>query len=215
MLEIKKFVFSPFAENTYIAYDSETREAMVIDPGCYTREEENKLADFIESNSLRVKYLINTHCHIDHIFGNRFVKDKYYPVFIVPEKDVFLLELMVDQAESYGLKMKPSPQPDESIESLGEIFLGDYKFEFIFTPGHTPGEYCIYCAKEKILFSGDVLFRLSVGRTDLWGGDYDTLIESIENKLYKLPDEVIVLPGHEAETTIGFEKANNPFVSAV
>lgn len=213
MFKIKQFIFSPFAENTYIIYDDSNKEAAVIDPGCYTREEEELLSKFAEEKQLEIKYLINTHCHIDHIFGNKFIKDKYNATFIVPEKDIFLLKLMEEQAAGYGVELKPSPQPDLLIENLNELKIGNYKCEFLFTPGHTPGEYCLYFPSEKILFSGDVLFYQSIGRTDLWGGDYDTLIRSIETKLYSLPDEVTVYPGHERMTTIGFEKKNNPFVS--
>ncbi len=213
MLEVKSFTFSPFAENTYVALDSESGEAAVIDPGCYTAEEEERLAGFIAEKKLSVKYLINTHCHIDHIFGNKFIKERFNPKFIAPEKDIFLLDLMIGQAKSYGLEMKPSPQPDDTIDHAGELKLGEYKLEFLFTPGHTPGEYCIYIPKAKICFSGDVLFKQSIGRTDLWGGDYDTLIKSIETQLYVLPGDVKVYPGHESTTTIEFEKKNNPFVS--
>ncbi len=215
MLQIKQFIFSPFAENTYIIYDDANKVAAVIDPGCYTDEEEGSLSKFVEENELNLKYLINTHCHIDHIFGNKFIKDKYNSTFIAPEKDVFMLKLMEEQAAGYGLQLQPSPQPDILIENIDELKIGEYKCDFIFTPGHTPGEYCIYFPSEKVLFSGDVLFRQSIGRTDLWGGDYDTLIDSIENKLYKLDDDVKVFPGHEQTTTIGFEKRNNPFVSVL
>jgi glyoxylase-like metal-dependent hydrolase (beta-lactamase superfamily II) len=109
--------------------------------------------------------------------------------------------------------MKPSPKPDNTIEHAVELSLGKYKLEFLFTPGHSPGEYCIYIPEAKICFSGDVLFKQSIGRTDLWGGDYDTLIKSIETQLYVLPGDVKVYPGHESTTTIEFEKKNNPFVS--
>jgi len=214
MLEVKSFTFSPFAENTYVVFDSESREAAVIDPGCYTPEEEARLAGFIDGKKLNLKYLLNTHCHIDHIFGNRFVKDKYDTLFLAPEKDIFLLNLMEEHAAGMGVELKPSPKPDNTIEQAGELNLGKYNLEFLFTPGHTPGEYCIYFSEAKICFSGDVLFRQSIGRTDLWGGDYDTLINSIEKQLYTLPGEVIIYPGHESSTTIDFEKRNNPFVKA-
>ncbi len=210
---IKKFVFSPFAENTYVCHDPDTLEALVIDPGCYSADEEKLLKDYITQNNLKLKYLLNTHCHIDHIFGNKFVKETFNPLFVAPEKDIFLLDLMVEQAVGYGMKMNPSPKPDKTFEELDELNIGKHYAKFIFTPGHTPGEYCIYFENDKVLFSGDVLFRASIGRTDLWGGDYDTLLDSIENKLYTLPDDVTVYPGHESQTTIGYEKINNPFIS--
>lgn len=212
MLKIKKFVFSPFQENTYVVYDLASHEGAVIDPGCYNDAERRQLADFIEKENISVKYLLNTHCHIDHIFGNRFVTDEFKPRYLAPEKDVFLLKLMEEHAGEYGVKLEPSPEPDGFVDDE-TISLGERNLTQIFTPGHTPGEFCFYCQDYKVLFSGDVLFRLSIGRTDLWGGNYDQLISSIENKLYVLPDDVVVYPGHDVQTTIGYEKKHNPYVS--
>lgn len=211
-MEIKIFEFSPFAENTYIIWDEQTGETAVIDPGCVDQNEEEQLANFISENNLTVKYLINTHCHIDHIFGNAFVKDKFNPIFLAPEKDVFLLEKALEQAKSFGVKIKPSPMPDEFNEESRPITLGDLTLEFLFTPGHTPGEYCVNIPSEKKCFTGDVLFYEGIGRTDLWGGDLTTLIDSIKNKLFTLPDDTEIFPGHGISSTIKHEKENNPFL---
>lgn len=215
MLQISRFIFSPFQENTYIIYDEQTNEAAVIDPGCSSTSEEKELSDFIEEKNLKVKYLINTHCHIDHIFGNAFVKEKFNPVYFAPEKDLFLFEIMKDQAENFGVKMKKSPEPDELISENIEIKLGDYEGKFIFTPGHSPGSYCLYFAENKICITGDVLFKEGIGRTDLWEGNYDVLLHSIEEKLYKLPDDTEIYPGHGEKSTIGYEKRFNPFISEI
>jgi glyoxylase-like metal-dependent hydrolase (beta-lactamase superfamily II) len=212
MITVKKFVFNPFYENTYIVYDNDTREAAVIDPGCYDDIEKKKLMDTIDENQLIIKYLVNTHCHIDHIFGNSFIKEKYNPVFIAPEEDFFLLDLMVEQGNLYGTPLSPSPNPDQFITESMKFCLGNLCGKFLHVPGHSPGGYCLYFGSEKICFTGDVLFKGSVGRTDLWRGDFDILIKSIRDKLFTLPDDVKILPGHESYSTIGYEKSNNQFL---
>ncbi len=211
MLTIKKFIFNPFLENTYIVFDDESRETAIVDPGCYDERERESLSNYISQENLKVKFLINTHCHIDHIFGNSFIKEKYNPVYLAPEEDLFLLDLMIEQGKVYGTDLKPSPPPDEFISEGKEILIGLNSCKFIFTPGHSPGEFCLYFEKDKICFTGDVLFKGSIGRTDLWGGDYNTLIDSIKEKLFMLPDDVKIYPGHESESTIGYEKKYNPF----
>jgi len=211
MLKVQRFVFSPFYENTYIIWDESTKNAAIIDPGCYDSKERETLDLLIRTESLKIKYLVNTHCHIDHIFGNAYIKEKYKPIFIAPEKDLFMLDLMVDAAKDYGVELTPSPKPDKLINENEPFILGGSVGKFIFTPGHTPGEYCLYFEKEKICFTGDVLFRRSIGRTDLWDGDHATLLESIKTKLFTLPDETIIYPGHDSQSTIEDEKENNPF----
>ncbi len=213
MINNTRFIFSPFQENTYLIYDDSSCEAAVIDPGCASPAEEKELADFIEEKNLKIKYLINTHCHIDHIFGNAFVKEKYEPIYLAPEKDLFLFEIMKGQAESFGVKMKESPQPDKLISENETIMLGDSEGSFLFTPGHSPGSHCLIFQEDKICFTGDVLFKEGIGRTDLWQGNYDVLIKSIEEKLYTLPDDTEIFPGHGSKSSIGYEKKNNPFVS--
>jgi len=212
MLEIKKFEFNPFQENTYLIFDVHSKESAIIDPGCYDAEEEKELNDFIESNHLFIKYVINTHCHMDHIFGNAFVVEKYNAELLIPAKDEFLLDIQIEQSESFGIKIKKSPPPERYIEESDTLRLGNIEGVFFETPGHTPGEVCLFFKNEKVCFSGDVLFLESIGRTDLWGGDKKQLIDSIKNKLLKLPDDTIVFPGHGEKTTIGYEKLNNPFL---
>jgi hydroxyacylglutathione hydrolase len=212
MLKLKKFVFSPFMENTYIVWDSKTNETAIIDPGCVDHEEEKELSDFIESNDLSVKYLINTHCHIDHVFGNAYVKSTYDCEYWAPEKDEFLIGNMSEQAKMFGIQIKPSPNPDKFIKDETVLTLGEIQPKFLFTPGHTPGEYSIYFEEDKICITGDVLFKEGIGRTDLWGGDYDTLIESIKTQLLTLPLETVIYPGHGEDSTIGDEIKLNPFL---
>ena len=196
MVKINVFTFNLFSENTIVLWDDETKEAGVIDPGTSSSDEETILSEFISSENLNIKYLINTHCHIDHILGCKFVKEKFNPVYYAPEKDLPLLEHAMDQASMFDILLDKPPNPDELITEETELTLGKFKMKFLFTPGHTPGEFCIYLENEKICITGDVLFNESIGRTDLWGGDYNTLINSIQTKLFALPDDVIIYPGH-------------------
>jgi hydroxyacylglutathione hydrolase len=212
MLKIKVFTFNMFAENTIVLWDDETKEAAIVDPGNSSVEEDELLAEFISTEKLKIKYLINTHCHIDHILGCKYVKEKYQPMYYAPENDLPLLEHAADQAQMFVVQLNKPPKPDEFIREETKLNLGKSELKFLFTPGHTPGEYCIYFENEKICISGDVLFNESIGRTDLWGGDYNTLISSIQNKLLVLPDEVKIYPGHGESSTIGYEKQNNPFI---
>lgn len=212
MLKVETFVFNPFAENTFLVWDDIRKDAMIIDPGCMVIEEEDELNNFIGDNELNIKMLANTHCHLDHIFGNAFVKETYNAQFIAPEKDLPLIDQFVQQAIAFGLEAKPSPKPDKYFEENEPLFLGDIECRPIFTPGHTPGEFCLYFPSENKCFTGDVLFREGIGRTDLWGGNFDTLIDSIKSKLFILPDEVTIYPGHGDFSTIGYEKENNTFL---
>lgn len=212
MIKLKSFVFNPFQENTYVVYDDSTLDAIIIDPGCSNSLEENKIVDFINEYDLKIKYMVNTHCHIDHVLGNKFIKEKYNVPFYAPELDIPLLDNLIDQAKMFGLNVSKSPLPDFYITEDTRLNVGESEFRFVFTPGHTPGEYCIIFDEEKICISGDVLFLEGIGRTDLWGGDYNTLISSIHNKLFILDDKFKVYPGHGDETTIGYEKMSNPFL---
>lgn len=204
-------MFGPFQENTYLIWDEITNECAVIDPGCYNETEEKKLAQFITSKGLRIKYLLITHCHIDHLFGSAFIKIAYNPLFYIPELDLPLFRIADQQAVTFKVRLKTLPVHDFFITEDLKLFLGKKKLEFIHTPGHTPGEYCIYLKDEAVLITGDVLFKGSIGRTDLWGGDYETLIKSITGKLFVLSDDVTIYPGHDENSSIGIEKINNPF----
>ncbi len=210
MLKVISFVFNPFQENTYIIYD-ETNECAIIDPGCYEKEEQQELSDFIDDHSLHVKFLLNTHCHIDHVLGNSFVKDKYKVQLSVNKIEEPYLRAVVTYAPNYGFNKYESSEPDAYLDENDIVNIGNQKLSVIFVPGHSPGHIAFYHEESKSLISGDVLFYNSIGRTDLPGGNHNTLINSIHEKLFTLPDDVIVYPGHGQETTIGFEKKTNPF----
>jgi len=211
-MTIKTFTFNPIQENTYLVYD-ETNEAVVIDAGCVSEIEKRAIKNYIEDNQLILKRVLNTHLHFDHQFGNKFLYDTYG---ILPEackEDEYLLEEVVAQVRSFGLDIKEEAQPLGGYLTENQIIkFGNTSFVTYLVPGHSPGSVAFYDEKDGVLFAGDVLFRGSIGRTDLPQGDYGTLIESITNKLLPLPDSTVVYSGHGPSTTIGFEKKNNPFL---
>lgn len=209
-MKIHSFVFNPFGENTYVVYD-ENREAVIIDPGCYESSEKKELDDFITENQLHVALLLNTHCHIDHILGNDHVKSKYNVPFLIHKKEDSILRAAKAYAPNYGFNRYREVLPDKFIDETDEITWGNSRLQILYLPGHAPGHLGFYNPTEKFIISGDVLFDGSIGRTDLPGGDMDTLIQSIQQNLFALPDDVIVYPGHGPETTIGKEKVSNPF----
>jgi hydroxyacylglutathione hydrolase len=210
MLHIQVFVFNPFQENTYILYD-ETNECVVVDPGCYEEDEKIELVDFISANNLKVTRLLNTHCHIDHVLGNAFVKEKFKTKLHIHRNDEPVLRAVSAYAPNYGFNLYQETAPDVFLEDGDVINFGNQKFEVLFVPGHAPGHVAFYNKKEKVVIGGDVLFQNSIGRTDLPGGNLDTLINSIHQKLFTLPDDITVYPGHGPKTTIGFEKLTNPY----
>jgi len=210
MLQIKSFTFNPLQENTYLLFD-ETHECVIIDPGCYEKYEQDELATFIEKNDLTVKFLLNTHCHVDHVLGNYFVKEKYKIKLYIHRDDEPVLKAVKVYAPMYGIYAYHETSPDEFIEEGMTISFGKQALSVLFVPGHSPGHVAFYHSIAKIVIGGDVLFRSSVGRTDLPGGNSATLMKSIHQKFFTLPDDVVVYPGHGPETTIGFEKKTNPF----
>jgi hydroxyacylglutathione hydrolase len=210
MISIRSFVFNGFQENTFVLYD-ETRECIVIDPGCYDKEEEQELSDFIDQQQLTVKLLLNTHCHVDHVLGNAFVKEKYNTRLLIHATDEPGLRAVKVYAPNYGLHQYHETLPDGYLKEGDTIKFGNQELKVIFVPGHSPGHVAFYSEANKIVIGGDVLFYNSIGRTDLPGGNFDVLIESIHQKLFTLPDDVKVYPGHGPATTIGFEKRTNPF----
>ena len=210
MLQVKKFVFNPLMENTYVLFD-ETNACVIIDPGCVEKDEESELTEFIESNNLSVKQLINTHCHIDHVLGNAYVKRKFgVPLLIHPIEEP-MLRAVKSYASNYGFFQYQDSTPDSFLQEGDQLTVGNQKLEVLFVPGHSPGHIAFYHPTSKVLIGGDVLFENSIGRTDLPGGNYDTLIKSIHQKFFTLPDDVTVYCGHGSETSIGFEKRTNPF----
>ena len=211
-MTIKTFTFNPFQENTYLVFD-ETNEAVVIDAGCLQAGEKQILTRFIEDNKLILKRVLNTHLHLDHQFGNKFLFDTYG---IAPEaciEDEFLLENVVAQARSYGFPVTEEAQPlGAYIIENQEITFGNSTLKAIHAPGHSPGSMVLYSEKDGVMFAGDVLFQGSIGRTDLPKGDYASLILAITKKLLVLPDSTVVYCGHGPSTTIGYEKKNNPYL---
>lgn len=210
MLSIQTFVFNPFSENTYVVSD-ETGAAVVIDPGCYEAEEQNELDEYITTRGLSIKYLLNTHCHIDHVLGNYYVKKKYQVPLLIHAREENVLLAVKTYAPNYGFNAYQETTADRFLNE-GEVFtFGGTSWDILYLPGHAPGHIGFYDKKEKVIFSGDVLFNGSIGRTDLPGGDYDTLIQSIREKMFALPNEVVVYCGHGSTTTIGKEKQSNPY----
>jgi len=210
MLYLKSFCFNPFQQNTYLVYDDKG-EAFIIDPGNYTSSENEGLKKFIADKKLTLRRLLLTHAHIDHILGNKFIFDTYGLLPEAHKNELFFIEKMEHSSEMYGLKTDLSPRPEKFINEGDKIKLGDYTFDCLFTPGHSPGSISFYNAQNKILISGDVLFSGSIGRTDLPLSDHDTIIRSIKEKLFVLPSDVKVYSGHGAPTSIGVEKEFNPF----
>lgn len=210
---IKKFEFNPFPVNTYILWDEVSKEAIIIDAGCYFEEERTELINYIRDNKLTIKHLLATHLHLDHNFGNPFVSKTFNIELEANKGDEFLLQNMEAQARAFNMPLPDAPIPiGKYINENDEISFGTNILRAIHVPGHSPGSIVYYCEQEKVAFAGDVLFRSSIGRTDLAGGDFNTLIIGIKNKLFTLPDDTIVYPGHGPSTSIGFEKQHNPFI---
>lgn len=212
-MQIAQFTFNPFGENTYVLYD-ESGQCVIVDPGCYDKEEKEELAAFIDGKNLQPQAIWLTHAHIDHILGNSFLAGKYGLPIVMSEIEVELLNSASVYGEMWGIRVEPSPAPSIFIREGQSLRFGHTELETLFTPGHSSGSFSFYHRSSGILVAGDVLFDGSIGRTDLPGGDFDTLERSIREKLYVLPDETIVYCGHGPETTIGKEKRTNPFVTA-
>jgi hydroxyacylglutathione hydrolase len=211
MLTVNSFTFSPVQENTYVVYN-ETGECCVVDPGCYFGNERNELKEFIQTSGLTPKYLLNTHCHLDHVFGNKFIHDTWGLTLHLHEKEKPVLEYAPTSGISWGLPFDNYKGDLIFLREGDTIALGNDALQVLFTPGHSPGHICFYCKDQQFVIGGDVLFRESIGRTDLPGGNFDTLIGSIRNQLFVLPDETVVFSGHGPQTTIGYEKVHNPFL---
>lgn len=212
-MEVKIFEFNPVSEHTYVAYD-ETKECVIIDAGCYFPDEQEELLGFISDNNLQVKHIINTHLHFDHIFGINLVTQKYGLGLEANKGDEHLLTQFKDQLRMFGFPDtgEPAPKIEKYLTESDTISFGNQTFKIYHIPGHSLGSIVFHNEKAKCLFVGDVLFRGSVGRTDLPGGDHQMLISGIRTKLLNLPDETVVYSGHGPSTTIGYEKNSNPFL---
>ncbi|MEI6582420.1 MAG: MBL fold metallo-hydrolase [Chitinophagia bacterium] len=209
MLTLKVFTFSPIRENTYVLFN-EQRQAAIIDPGCYFSAEEEMLNNYIQTQSLQPTLLLNTHCHLDHVFGNRWVHETYGLELHIHAGEKIMLEKAPISGENWGLPFTNYDGPLHFLKEGDRIALGNDKLLVIETPGHSPASICFFCEAQQILIAGDVLFRESIGRTDLPGANHEVLLNSIREKLWKLPDTTAVYPGHGMPTTIGYEKINNP-----
>ena len=210
-MNIKTFVFNPFYENTYVI-SSKEGNCLIIDPGCYEDFERKELLDYIETEGLKVASILNTHCHIDHVLGNDYLKDHFKVSLKIPINEQEVYHAIPVLAPQWGITGYHQADVDEFLEEGKTIELDEILFDLIEVPGHSPGHLMFYNKEEKVMIGGDVLFRESIGRTDLPGGDHDTLLSNIQQKVYTLPDEVEVYPGHGPTTTIGHEKRSNPFV---
>lgn len=212
MATVYSFTFNTFAENTYVVYD-DTQECVIIDPGCSDARERQRLANFIAANNLTPVRLLNTHCHIDHIFGNRFVAETYKLALEIHEGELPVLQAFPAVAQMLGIGgIQQSPDASKFLKEGDTLSFGETEFEVLLTPGHSPASVCFYNKKGKFVLSGDVLFERSIGRTDLLGGNYETLMNSIFDQLLTLSDDVVIYPGHGKATTIGAERSQNPFV---
>lgn len=213
-MQIAIFQFSLFGINTYLVFDPETKECAVIDPGMSTPEEEKAIENFIEEKGLKLTHIINTHLHIDHVAGIPFLRKKYGAPILAHEGDKFLGEGLAQQARMFGLDLPLDKiEISEYIKAGDKIKIGKGELEVISVPGHSKGSVALYDKAGGYLISGDALFKGSIGRTDLPGGNYRELIDSIESELLSLPDSTVVFPGHGPSSTIGEEKQSNPFLS--
>lgn len=211
-MQIKEFTFGPFQENTFILFDS-TKECVIVDPGCFSSSEQQALKNFISEEGLTVKYLLNTHCHVDHVAGNKFVFDTYGLKPIIHKDDLIILNNQELVSKTYGLPCEVSPQPESFINEGDQIKFGKTVLDILHTPGHAPGHVVFYHKETSSLINGDVLFKGSIGRTDLTLGNHEQLLNSIRTKLFTLPEDTVVYCGHGPYTSIGMEKRTNPFLN--
>lgn len=211
MLNITKFVFNDFQVNTYVL-DNGGEECLIIDCGCQTLKEWEELRNFLQTQKLQPLESLHTHFHVDHMLGYRFLREEYNIGYRVHPASRLFIELAAEFASVFGIHLDKVHQPTGFLSEGEIIHLGDVDLQVIYTPGHADGSVCFYAPKAGVIFTGDVLFRDSIGRSDLPTGDYDKLKQSIKNKLFNLPPDTIVYPGHGPTTTIGYEMQNNPFL---
>lgn len=215
MLKVKQFVFNPFGVSTFIIYDSESKAAIAIDPGMLNSAEQKEFDSYIAENNLKLTQIVNTHLHLDHCFGNNYVRDKYGIKVAAHPDDAFLGNSLAEQASRFGIRLTGNDTKvgiDIELKDGDSIKVGAHTLKVLHVPGHSPGSIALYCAEGGFVIAGDVLFKGSIGRTDLQGGNLDTLLDSIHSRLMTLPDSTNVLPGHDRFTTIGAERATNPYI---
>jgi len=211
-MEVKTFTFNPFMENTYVVHSD--GKGVIIDPGCYDPAEEAELVEFIEKEGIEIEKILNTHGHIDHVLGNYFAKEKYGAPLWIGEHDLQTLKSVEAYAPSYGFQKYTPAEADHLMKEGDEVSVGNGTLKVLFAPGHAPGHIAFYNEQGGFIIGGDVLFQESIGRTDLPGGDFDTLMRSIRTQFYSLPENTVVYPGHGGQTSIGHEKKFNPFCRA-
>lgn len=211
MLYIKKFIFNPFAVNTYVLFD-DSGECAIIDPACYDKHEESQLMQFIAKKALKPVRLLNTHGHLDHMFGNAFICNNYHLQPELHQADQFLADSAPDFARNFSLSYTPAPPFSHYLQENEDVTFGNTSFYIMLVPGHSPGSIVLVNEANSLIISGDVLFAGSIGRTDLPQGNYNILINGIKNKLLHLPTHYRIFPGHGNETTIGHEKKHNVFL---
>lgn len=213
-MNIARLTFNPFQENTYVLWDG-TGECVIVDAGNYGAKEDEALSAFIKEKGLKPVFALNTHGHVDHILGVPYVKKNMNAGFALHSDDNFLVESAPVHGQLYGFKIDEVPVPDTDLKGREEIRFGDTLLKIIHTPGHTPGHVCFYEPEGRALFSGDTLFRESIGRTDLPGGDYGWIMKSIVGRILPLGEEVRFYPGHGPDSTLGHEMLYNPFITEV
>ncbi len=214
MIGIKQFSFNPFGENTYVVYDDESRDAIVVDPGMTSPQEQQRFDSYISDNELKIQQIVNTHLHLDHCFGDNYVRDKYGVKVSAHIADAPLGEHLPQQAEAFGI-VAPDMRPvhiDVPLADGDKVALGKYTLDVIHIPGHSAGSIALYSPDYNFVLSGDALFRGSIGRTDLPGGNHAQLVESIRKRLLTLPAATEVHAGHDRATTIGAEARTNPYL---
>lgn len=212
-MKVIQLPLNPFSMNCYIYFDEDSHEGVIVDPAAFSKSEEKLITDTIKNKSIDIKYILNTHGHLDHILGNSFAKNTFNVPIYLHKDDLFLLENADLQAKLFGLEIIKPPPIDEFISESKTLNLGSTHLKFIHTPGHSPGSVCIIDDKNKNIFCGDLIFKNSIGRTDLEGGDLKVLIDSIKNKLFNVcGDDFTLYPGHMEVTFIREEKNNNPFL---
>ena len=211
MFQIKVLTFNPVQENTYVLYN-EQNECIIIDPGCYFDEEKEEIKSFIVKNHLAPKILLNTHCHLDHVFGNKYIAEEYKLTLQIHKNEEQLLQMAPSSGLMFNLPFDNYKGDLVFLKEEDVVSLSNDKLKVIDAPGHSPGSICFYCEKQKFIIGGDVLFQNSIGRTDLPGGSHEDLVRNIKEKLFKLPGDVKAYPGHGPQTTIGEEIKFNPFL---
>ena len=212
-MKISRFTMNPFGMNCYILWSAPGGECIVIDPGMMTDSEKNMITSFIDGNNLILKHLLLTHCHVDHACSARWLATKYDVKVEAGVKEIELAAQMPAQGARFGLKIDMTPLTIDHFLSENDIIeLGGEEIRVLETPGHSPGSLSFYCPDSSLVLTGDVVFQSSIGRTDLPGGSFQVLMESINSKILTLPDDTVIASGHGDTTTVGDEKVYNPFL---